>query len=355
MASSINLGIPAFLDDAPLDAQTPFRTYEVGTRVQNIGTASANQVASGVFPGGGAMGVTAGSGLAVTVAAGYCCVANASALQGGYVFGTMVAQTLTLASADPASPRVDLIVARVYDTGTAASYCDVEVVTGTPGGGTPSTPSAALLLAAVQVNAGAASLTSSNIIDERTYVVAPGGVLPIISAASAPAVPASQLMYDIATGTIVQGTGTAGSVAALPVLPWAPVMSLAESNVTDSAAKGALTTVVTASCTVDGATDLEIYYKWAGFEASAAPLLVTVQVAIDSTTVDQTVLYPMSSSIFSCGGSARYFTSSGQGNTPSAGTHTVTFAFQSASSGATTTLHASGTAPGVLRLSPVAT
>jgi hypothetical protein len=357
MASSIGLGTPAFLDYAANDGQTPFRCYEVGTRVLNVGTAAASQVAGGVFPGGGAMQVTTGSGLAVTVAAGYCCVPNPVATQGGYVFGTMVSQTLTLATADPVNPRIDLIVARVYDLGTSGSYCDIETVTGTAAGSpsAPAQPTASIILAQVQVLPAAASLTTANITDERTYVVPPGGILPIANAAAAPALPATQLMYDIATGTIVQGTGSAGSVSPLPVLPWAPVMTLTTTNVTDSSAKGALTTIATASFTTAGGTDIEIYYKWAGLTVSTAPLLVTMQVSIASAVADQTVIFPASTSVGSCGGSARYYTSAAASNTPAAGTHTVTFAFQSASSSVTTTLLAGSQNPAILRLTPVVT
>jgi hypothetical protein len=357
VASSISLGTPAFLDDAADTGQTPFRTYEIGSRVLNVGTSSANQVAGGVFPGGGAMGVSPGSGMAVQVAAGYCCVPNATSTQGGYVFGTMVAQSLTLASADPSNPRIDLVVAYVNDLGTSASACYVQVVTGTAAGSpsAPAAPSPSITLAQVYVAAGVASITTGNITDERSYVVPPGGILPIQNAAAAPAVPASQLMYNLATGTLCQGTGTAGNVASLPVLPWAPVMALATTSVTDSAAKGSLTTIASLSFTTSGSTDIEVYYKWPGFEVSAAPLLVTLEVQIGSTVLDQTVIYPASSSNRGAGGSARYFTSSGQGNTPAAGTYTVTFSFQSASGSATTTMFAASTAPAILRVTPVVT
>ena len=358
MATSISCGVAAFMDTAALSAETPFRQYVVGTSVLNTGTTSANAVAGGVFPGGGAMAVSAGSGLAVNVAAGYCCVPAASAIQGGYIFGAMTEITnLTLAAADPTNPRIDLIVAYVNDLGTSASAAYVQTVTGTPASSpsAPTPPTPSIVLAEVQVNAGAASLTSGNITDERTYVVAPGGILPIANSGAAPAVPATQLMYNIAAGTIVQGTGTAGSVASLPVLPWVPVMAQATSNVTDSSAKGVLTTIATTSTFVcDGSTDVEIYYKWTGFTVSTAPLLVTLEVKIDSTVVDQTVVYPASSSVFSCGGSARYYTSSGS-NRPIAGSHTVTFSFQSASSSFTTTLSASSTAAATVRVTPIST
>ncbi len=357
MATSVSCGVAAWMDGPSLDANQPFRTYDVGTRVVNLGTATAVAVPGGVYPGLGAMAVSAGSGLSVQVGAGYCCVPSPTANNGGYIFGTLTAATLTLAAADNSNPRTDLIVARVYDTGNSASYCDVEVITGTPATPpvTPSLPSAAIPLATVSVPAGAVALASGAIADQRTYVVAPGGILPIVNAAAAPAVPASQIMYDLSRDLLVQGTGSAGSVSLLGTGGWAPALAYVSSPVSDSSNKGAVTQVASVSVTTDGATDIEIYYKWPGFYVSASPpLMVTLSVAIDGTVLDQTEVYVQSSSSGSPGngGSAKYFTSSAQATTPSAATHTITFRFQSASASLTTTLQASSTALACLRVAP---
>lgn len=357
MPTSISLGAPLWCDGPSLDAGTPFRCYDVGSRVLNLGTAAAVSVPGGVFPGMGAMGVSASSGLSVQVAAGYCCVPNPTAGQGGYLFGTLQAQVLSLAAADATNPRIDLIVARVYDTANSSSYCDVEVVTGTPAASpsTPATPSAAIALASVSVAAGAVALASGAVTDLRSYVVAPGGILPIATAAAAPAAPATQIMYDLSRNLLVQGTGSAGSVALLSTGAWAPALAYVSSAVSDSAAKGSVTQVASVSVTTDGSTDIEIYYKWPGFYVSGSPpLLVTLSVAIDGTVLDQTPVYVQSSSPGSPsnGGSARYYTSSGQGNTPSAATHTVTFRFQSASASLTTTMACAATALACLRVAP---
>jgi hypothetical protein len=357
MATSVSCGVACWMDGPSLDANVPFRAYDVGTRVLNLGTATAVAVPGGVYPGLGAMQVSAASGLSVQVAAGYCCVPSPTANNGGYIFGTLTAATLTLAAADTSNPRTDLIVARVYDTGNSASYCDVEVITGTPATPptTPSTPSAAIALATVSVPAAAVALASGAIADLRSYVVAPGGVLPIANAAAAPAVPSTQLMMDMSRNLLVQGTGTAGSVALLGTGGWSPALAYKTSPVNDSSAKGAVTQILSASVTTDGATDIEVYYKWPGFYVSASPpLMVTLSVAIDGTVLDQTPVYVQSSSSGSPGngGSARCYTSSGQATTPSAGTHTITFRFQSASASLTTTLACSSTALGCLRIAP---
>ena len=356
MASSVSCGTALWMDGPALDANNPFRQYDVGARVLNVGTPSAVAIPGGVFPGLGAMQVTAGSGLSVQVAAGYCCVPSPTTGNGGYIFGTLTAATLTLAAADNSNPRTDLIIARVYDSGSSSSYCDVEVVTGTPATPpvTPSTPAAAIPLAVVSVPTSAVALASGAISDQRSYVVAPGGILPITSPAAAPAVPASQLMYDLSRNLLVQGTGTAGSVSLLSTGSWSPALAYKSSTVTDSSHKGDLTTVASVSVTTDGDTDIEIYYKWPGIYVSSAPLVVALSVAIDGTILDQTPVYAESSSSSSPanGGSARYYTSGGQATTPSAGTHTISFAFQSASESVTTTMPCTSTALGILRVAP---
>lgn len=357
MATSVSCGVPAWCDGPSLDANNPFRQFDVGTRVINLGTASAVAVPGGVYPGIGAMAVSAASGLSVQVAAGYCCVPSPTANNGGYIFGTLSAATLTLAAADPSNPRTDLIAARVYDTGNSASYCDVEVVTGTPAtpATTPSLPTASIPLATVSVPAAAVALASGAVADLRSYVVAPGGVLPIANPAAAPAVPASQIMYDLSRDLLVQGTGTAGSVSLLGTGGWAPALAYASSPVSDSSNKGAVTQVASVSVTTDGATDIEVFYKWPGFYVSSSPpLMVALSVAIDGTVLDQTPVYVQSSSSSAPGngGSAKFFTESGNGTTPTAGTHTITFRFQSASTSLTTVMQCASTALGCLRVAP---
>lgn len=355
MATSISCGCPCWLEDVAMSGQTPFRQYDVGTKVYNAGTSSANQVPSGVFPGLGAMGVSAGTGMSVSVDAGYCCVANSSSgLQGGYVFGLMTSASLTVAAADTANPRIDIVVAYVSDVGSSSSFSAVEIITGTAAASpsAPSAPANSLILAQILVPANITSMSSATVTDERPYVVAPGGILPIQNAAAAPAVPASQFMYRLDTGQLVQGTGTAGQVSVPPVLKWAPQMVIVTSTV-HAASGGALTTVASASVVTDGSTDIEVYLKWPGVVGSAGFISVIAQ--IDGVTLDSTDVVSTLSSSPTAGGSARYFTSSGQSNTPSSGTHTVTFCFQAGGSGTSTSdgVYAASSAAAILRVSPV--
>jgi hypothetical protein len=355
VATTISCGAPAWLDDVVMTAQSPFRQYDVGSRVINVGTASVNQVPSGVFPGLGAMAVVAASGMNVTVQAGLCCVANSSSsLQGGYIFGLMTSAALTLAASDTANPRTDLICAVVADNGDSTSNCSVQVVTGTPAtpAVAPAAPANSLILAQVTVAANVVSVVAGNITDQRSYVVAPGGILPIASAAAAPAVPATQFMYNLATGQLVQGTGVAGSVTVPSALKWVPQLAIVTSTV-HAASGGALTTVATVSVTVDGATDIEIYLKWPGVVGSANHINLFAQ--IDGSTVDTIEIVSSAGSTASAGGSARYFTSASQSNTPAAGTHTIAFKFQAGGSGTSTSdgVFAASGAIAILRVSPV--
>ena len=347
-----------WVDDPAMDAQTPFRTYDVGTRVINVGTAAANQVAGGVFPGLGAMGVTAPGGMTVGVNAGYCCVPNSSSpLQGGYIFGLMQSQTLTIAAADPQNPRIDLVVANVADLGSNASAAYVQVITGTAAAtpSAPAVPANSITLASVSVAGASTSVTASAITDERSYVVAPGGILPIQDAASAPAVPASQFMYNLATNQLCQGTGVAGTVSPPSVLPWVPQIAVKTTN-TLAPSAGALVTVQSVNVTTDGATDIEMYAKWTGVQGSAA--YITIGLYIDGTLADSIDVQSLAGTSYgTMGGSFAAFTGSVQGNTPSAGTHTIAMKFQAQGAGTSANdgITAASGAPTILRAAPVST
>src|SRR5581483_10569207 len=110
----------------------------VATWDANASAAAVNPV-SGVFAGGNAMKVTqaASPAMSVLVNAGYCAVAHLTQGHGVYVFGTVAQETLTVSANSSGQTRIDLVLARVYDTANSSSYCDVEIVAGTPGAGQP--------------------------------------------------------------------------------------------------------------------------------------------------------------------------------------------------------------------------
>ena len=197
------------------------------------------------------------------------------------------------------------------------------------------------------------SVTAAAITDKRTWVVAPGGILPIANAAAAPAMPASQFMYDLSANQLVQGTGTAGHVAVPGQLPWAGQLAIRTSNVL-AASAGALTTVASVNVTTDGATDIEMYIKWGGVQGSAS--YMTLGVYIGATLADSVNIESLDGTSFPTnGGSARFFTSAAQGNTPSAATHTITWKFQAQGSGTSSSdgIVASSSMIAMLRVSPV--
>jgi hypothetical protein len=142
---------------------------------------------SGVFAGGA---VTLGSGMSVSVAPFRAHVQGAaSATQGGYLAVLDTAKSLTFADGG-ASSRTDLIVGRVYENVLDASGFTkfaVEIFQGTPGAGTPATPSGAVKLAEKVITAGMTAGTGglgTAPTDKRgPRLVAAGGVIPVTDAA----------------------------------------------------------------------------------------------------------------------------------------------------------------------------
>ena len=85
---------------------------------------------------------------------------DTSARQGSYIVQHQDATVqLPIAAADPSNPRIDLVVARVFDDeadSSGSSHTDVEVLTGTPASSPvpPAVPDSAIPLAEVEVEAG---------------------------------------------------------------------------------------------------------------------------------------------------------------------------------------------------------
>ena len=201
MASSVQLGYPLWQDGMTWTSLLS-RQFGGGVALWDANTSeTAVSPLGGVIPGPGSPLLTtqaASPAMSVLVNAGYCAVTHPTQGHGAYLFGLLAQATLTVASNSSGQPRIDIIVARVSDLGNSSSSCDIEIITGTPAGGQPATPSACLLLAAVAVASGASSITNSNITDKRTFTVAPGGLLPVGSAAASP---------SLAPGEVVWNTG----------------------------------------------------------------------------------------------------------------------------------------------------
>ena len=179
------------------------RQFSGGAAVWDANTSTtAAYPLGGVFPGpGNPLAVTplATPGMGVLVTAGYVAVPAPAQGGGVYLFGLVWQAGLTVAANTASVARTDIVIARVYDLASASSYCDVEIVSGTPGAGQPATPTAAVLLGTVTVIPSATSITAGNITDQRTFTAAPGGVLPATAAAAPPLTP-GQVMFNTSTG-----------------------------------------------------------------------------------------------------------------------------------------------------------
>lgn len=386
MASSVSLGAPLWTGGLTLSGLLG-RQFWAATKTADAGTVSAVAPLGGVYPGGlpggeGAMQVTTSTGLAVTVCAGYCCVPHPTAGHGAYIFGTMINEVLTIGANSSGLTRTDLIAAVVSDVGTSSSACAVEVVAGTPGAGAPAVPSAAIPLAQVAVANGASSISGGNITDVRSYTVPAGCLLPVASAAAAPAAGRSQLMYDIATGLICQGTGTAGQAAPVgysglagqdmvntsagqqgstPGTPSTDPWGIGYGEIdTDTGGgggggkggdgfdlatgdtDGTVATEMSVTFAADGVSDYEFHFKWqlavpaqayAGGTASITAAGVTIYLLIDGGQVDSVSLLCADDPLgTSGGGSASWYTSGLQGTTLGPGTHTAQVAVETSGS-----------------------
>jgi hypothetical protein len=150
----------------------------------------------------------------VTVSAGTCFIAAASAVGGSYECINDSAFSVQLADAHATLPRKDLLIARVYDavddTGTDNKWA-IEAVQGTPAASParPGTPAGAIALAEVTVPAASSTIINANITDLRSAVVASGGILPAVNAADVPTAPyAGMGVYRRDTSRLQMHDGT---------------------------------------------------------------------------------------------------------------------------------------------------
>ena len=120
------------------------------------------------------LAVTANSpvGMSVLVAEGWAAiVGDIQPAMGTYVAYNDDTVTLTITTANPTNPRIDLICMTVNDSYYAVGADNVvlQVIAGTPAGSpvAPATPDNSIALATVAVSAGALSINSGNITDVR--------------------------------------------------------------------------------------------------------------------------------------------------------------------------------------------
>lgn len=138
-------------------------------------TSDGVSATTGVLNSGGAVSQTGTPSMAVSVTGAVFVIPGPSyASVGAYLWspGT-AATTVTIGGADPSNPRIDLVTVQVTTAGTSstAGQGDFVVVPGTPASSptAPSTPTGALVLAQVRVDAGVTSIVNAKITDQRTF------------------------------------------------------------------------------------------------------------------------------------------------------------------------------------------
>jgi hypothetical protein len=143
------------------------------------------------------------AGLSVVVDSGWAAIVGTTqANMGTYVTYNDASVVLSLNTADPTNPRIDLICATVNDAYYTGSLNNVvlQVVAGTPAGSpvAPALPANSISLATVAVGAGATAITNANITDTRVLVTTN--------------IPESGDISAVNAGTGLSGGGSSGSV-----------------------------------------------------------------------------------------------------------------------------------------------
>jgi hypothetical protein len=142
-------------------------------------------------------------GLSVVVASGWAAIVGTTqANMGTYVTYNDASVVLSLNTANPTNPRIDLICATVNDAYYTGSLNNVviQAVAGTPAGSpvAPSLPANSITLATVAVGAGATAITNANITDTRVLVTTN--------------IPESGDISAVNAGTGLSGGGSSGAV-----------------------------------------------------------------------------------------------------------------------------------------------
>jgi hypothetical protein len=139
-------------------------------------TAQALWATTGII-GSSSLAVTANSpaGMSVRVALGWAAIVGTTTTNMGvYTIFNDAQDTLTITTADPTNPRIDLVCATVRDAFYSGANNDVifQVIAGTPAGSpvAPSLPANSISLATVAVGAAVTQINSGNITDTRVEV-----------------------------------------------------------------------------------------------------------------------------------------------------------------------------------------
>jgi hypothetical protein len=141
--------------------------------------------------------------MSVRVASGWAAIVGTTTTNMGvYTIFNDAIDTLTITTADPTNPRIDLVCATVRDAFYSGANNDVifQVIAGTPAGSpvAPSLPANSISLATIAVGAAVTQINTANITDTRTLVTTN--------------IPETGDISAVVAGAGLSGGGTSGSV-----------------------------------------------------------------------------------------------------------------------------------------------
>lgn len=358
MATSVTLtGYPFWVAGTSVLTDVSGRLHDVAAMT------FAGDTRGGVLPSSTTqLAVAVSSGMSFTVAKGAAVIpSSGGATDGAYRAQNSASQTLTCTASDPTNPRIDLAVIQVL--GTTPPTAAVAVIAGTPAPSpsVPSTPSNAIALAQIRVNAGVTSISAGNITDVRIFTAAAGGVVNCPNMASLPTGMPGQIGYDVVNDRFFElGAAGAKPFKTMGFTPGHVVNTNSGLTMPGNTGAASYSTLLSTSVTTDGSTDLMIIIHWPGvFQATAVYGQVLFGVFIDSTQVDEVNVATIGNSAFDNtahgGGTSVYITSSAVGNTPSAAAHTIAWKGSNANqaSSRTTTIRSNTNWAAYLRVQPV--
>ena len=170
--------------------------------------------------------------------------------QGAYACYAPTSTNVTVTAAHASLPRIDLVVARVYDSAYsgASNLWALEVIAGTAAASpsAPATPNNSIILAQIAVAAAASSIVNANITDRRPYISV--GITPIATFADLPAVGLfdGMMCYVRSEDTLYTYDGAAWSRP--------PIKDVSLVETTSTSTTGAVGTTETVFSTLSSAT-----------------------------------------------------------------------------------------------------
>jgi len=123
------------------------------------------------------------TGMSVLAASGWAAIVGTTqANMGTYIAYNDASTVLTVTTANPSNPRIDIVVITVSDAYYTGSLNTValNVIAGTPAASpvAPSTPANSILLATIAVAAATTAITNANITDNRVLATSSISSLP---------------------------------------------------------------------------------------------------------------------------------------------------------------------------------